>query len=103
MGTLLNLNTLYLKKNTKLVYPAYSMVKSDNVAKEVVEYLQTHKDIYSRYGRWKNQWHAIRLMFIGHYEKGNRFNTIPMELLRVIEEYLLSDPFVETGNTIQLK
>jgi len=102
IGNLSNLIHLYLKGNLNLMYPPYSMVHSNKNA-DMVEYLQRHNDIYSRYGRWKNQWPLIRLIFIGHYEKANRFNTIPMELLRVIEEYLLSDPFVETGNTIQLK
>jgi len=100
IGTLSNLTFLSLKGNTKLVYPAYSMFKLYNVTKEVVEYCSSHKDIYSPYGRWKTQWPLIRLMFVGHREKGNSFNTIPMELLRIIEEYLLSDPFVETGKSM---
>jgi len=35
-------------------------------------------------------------MFVGHREKGNSFNRLPIELIHVIAEYTLSDPFVET-------
>ena len=97
IGTLLNLNCLYLEGNTKLVYPPYSMVNSYNVAKEVVEYCGTHKDIYSPEGRRKDMWKCQRLMYIAQYDNNCSFTfgMLPIELIGIIELYAISDPYIE--------
>ena len=97
IGTLLNLNYLELEGNTKLVYPPYSMVESNNVAKEVVEYCGTHKDISYPEGRRKNMWKSLRLMYIAQHDVNCSFTfgILPIELIGIIELYAISDPYIE--------
>ena len=97
MGNLLNLNYLNLNWNPDLVYPPYSMVKTFNVAKEVVEYCGTHKDIFTLYGKRKNMWKSLRLMYIAQQDNNCSFTfgILPIELIHVIHLYAISDLYRE--------
>jgi len=94
MGALSQLKVLHLDGNDSLAYPPFSLkdIWKDTVAHEVVKYCRTHKDTVTRYGKWKNMWSIIRLMYIGNL-KGDEsiFSSLPIELLIVIEDFLLYD------------
>jgi len=97
IGGLTNLTFLNLSYNPELVYPPYSMIKSYNVAKEVLEFCKTQPNIFTRRGRRKNMWKTLQLMYIAQIDPhcSETFGKLPTEVLNLIEYFAISEPYVE--------
>jgi len=94
---LTNLKYVFLRNNPELIYPPCSMLKSGNVAKEVVEFCQTHPGVYTRRERRKNMWKNNRLMYIAQHDLHctKTFGNLPVELIAWIESFCISEPYIE--------
>jgi len=97
-GSLTNLTYLSLHNNKELIYPPYSMIKSFNVAKKVLEFCQTHPNVFTRRGRRKNMWKTLQLMYIAQVDShcSETFGKLPTEVLNLIEYFAISEPYIES-------
>ena len=101
ISALTRLEFLSLKDNPSLKYPPYSVVEGGqdiytNCLDSVLEYISTHPQTYSRYGRREHYWSVIRLMYIGNKED-SCFNMVPPEVIAKIEYFVLCDPYVPSS------
>ncbi len=108
IGKLTKLQRLALHGNLSMVYPSKSEDDHGEIcvfcALRVVKYCQEHEDTFSKHGRFNVMWPSLRLLHIAQRDEENcahTFARLPIELLWVIQEYAVSDPFVpiETKGT----
>jgi len=74
------------------------MTESFNVADEVLEFCQTHPDVFTRRGRRKNMWKTLQLMYIAQIDPhcSKTFGKLPTEVLNLIEYFAISEPYIES-------
>ena len=105
IGKLENLICLGLYRIPTMVYPPRDDYEDVCCcAKRVVHYCQEHDNTISKWGRFNTMWNSFVLLFIARHDEENcadTFARLPIELLWVIQEYAVSDPFVPIETRIE--
>lgn len=85
-----NLLLVEITVDGNLLYPPMSDIVY--TTRRIMGYIKTHSDTVSPRGRYKNMLDVINLMYIT--DASSMFDRLPSELLLLVKEYILSDPYV---------